>query len=421
MNCPVCNGEEFKDLDYLRNKNYWYIRNYIYDEKIGFQVCKKCGFLTYEEIPAEKLSERYQTERAGIGAGNIITGNRKMEYHKRFLGDLLQEEKTLLDYGCAQGLTVAKFRDMGINAAGMEIDKKCLEYAKNKYGVDNLFSSHEEVMEHDENADIIMLYHVLEHLQKPDKILSDLKTKLADCGVFYISVPVFLDQLHEASGTQCSDFENLYHLNHINCFTYTSLRNLLGKVGIEIVKENRSTYGYTVLAKPTNKIAGVIEESWQDVVSKLESQQKAIQKFIQRDFKGAVDEYKTYPEAWIGVSVGDEKVKDFNNRKAVLEEAIELMPYNTKLKLELATAYTQWDMGGKERSYTNNIKEAEKILLELEKETPAENIYLMLGELNMMYKKDYKAAIEYFTKVIEINPTTFGELENKIGYCAVNG
>ena len=106
-----------------------------------------------------------------------------------------------------------------------------------------------------EEYDLICCYHTFEHLQYPDKILEQFKGCLKDDGYLYISVPCNIrqDLLDEASGSLTIEFEELYHLNHVSQFSKQSLKNILWVNGFDIVKEDDSLYGYTVLCQKAKK------------------------------------------------------------------------------------------------------------------------------------------------------------------------
>ena len=111
-------------------------------------------------------------------------------------------------------------------------------------------------------------------------------------------------------------------------------------------------------------------------------------------------------------------MKDFNVQISILEEGLENNPGSTKLKLQLARTLYQWDENTPDKQfYSNNIRRAEDILLDLLNAKPGfEEIYNILGMIEAKYKKNYKKAREYFSKVLEINPSKYGEITNLVGW-----
>ena len=96
--CPICDASDWKSLDYLRDQEYWYYKDYlendfesenIFDIKpVGFKICKSCGFATYDYIDDEELKRRYDDLIKIVDVGSIITKNRKIAYHEKFLKNI---------------------------------------------------------------------------------------------------------------------------------------------------------------------------------------------------------------------------------------------------------------------------------------------------------------------------------------------
>ena len=80
MNCPICTGSTWKNLDYLRDADYWWrIDRLDIDKPVGFMMCLTCGFLTYDLYESEeKIKEFYRTTyRGACLPNNHVTCNRK--------------------------------------------------------------------------------------------------------------------------------------------------------------------------------------------------------------------------------------------------------------------------------------------------------------------------------------------------------
>ena len=101
-NCSICDASDWKSLDYLRDQKYWYDRDYLLEEPVGFKICKNCGFVTYDYIDDKELKRRYDDLVKIVDIGSIITKNRKLIYHQKFLEDI-EIKGNVLDYGAATG------------------------------------------------------------------------------------------------------------------------------------------------------------------------------------------------------------------------------------------------------------------------------------------------------------------------------
>ena len=423
--CPICNSSAWKNLDYLRDHQYWYDKDLRdIDEPVGMKICLECGFVTYDYIELDKLQAHYDRERPVMNAGNITTCNRKNQYHKAFIGDILaklDESANILDVGCAQGsfLNMLKSEYGFMNVSGTEWSKAFANFGKYEYGLNIT-----QEIDLAKKYDLISYYHVLEHVQWPDKELSKIRDILTDDGYLYIAVPLYLEQLEESSGSLTTDFENLYHLNHVNVFSKQALKNLLLKFGFSIIKENDTLYGYAVLCK--NGLFQNLEFIKEDAAAvdyKLLCHQKAcaaLSDYIRTQNATMIDEalthVKDYPDAYVMKSLTKDNMKDFAAQKQILLDGLKACPDNIRIKTQLGKLYFQWDENtpGKQ-FYSNNIKAAEKLFYEVLEHKPGhEDIFYFLSIIESRYKGNKLKAVDYMKKCIEINPMKFAECYNLI-------
>ena len=140
------------------------------DVDTSYKLSKNCGFVTYDlDKRPMKFDELYSKTREQISYGNIVTTNRKIEYHKNFLSeivnfheDLIDNAKRIFDIGCGTAgfLNYLKKTYGYINVQGTEYSESMRIFAKNEYGLD----IKKEISELEGKADFIMLYHTLEHI-----------------------------------------------------------------------------------------------------------------------------------------------------------------------------------------------------------------------------------------------------------------
>lgn len=141
----------------------------------------------------------------------------------------------ILDIGCAEGRLLQSFLSRGCDCYGVEHplypEKRFLNSDKIKYFVGDLESLDLE----DRSFHIIILWHVLEHMDNPDSIISRVRDLLAPEGIFVLAVPNF-------SSVEIKIFKQLwFHLDlpwHKYHFTKKSLRYVTGKNNFEIIKSS---------------------------------------------------------------------------------------------------------------------------------------------------------------------------------------
>lgn len=426
-NCPVCEKSDWHDLDYLRDHNYWYNIEYVYNEPIGFKICKNCGYVTYDLRNQEEVNIQYQKERPVVKAGNHITCNRKDLYHNMFLGDFLKDKNkdnfSIIDIGSAQGTFLYLMKNKGFKKIyGVEINDSFRDFGKNEYGL-QIEDKIENIKEKDKKFDFISYYHVLEHIQDPREEIEKMKGYLKKDGYFYLSVPLWFDLLEESLGMPCVDFENYYHLNHCNVFSYISFRNFLKSLGLKVIKEDNLLYGYTVLCQLGDDEWQFKKENYEDIELILNKQKKVIELINlppkQRNYDDIIKIYPKYPDIYIFKATDLKNAKDINTSKRVLEEAILLMPNNYRLKIQLAILLLQWDEQNpkEELRMSNNLYRAEEILNECMKmRGETEEILYFKGIIEGKYKQNYLEAVKYLKKALAINPLRFAEIWDTIGY-----
>lgn len=422
--CCVCNSENWQYLDDLRDKQYWIDRD-ILDYKnphIGFKICRGCGYVTYDARP--DLEEHYRGPyRKSLQAGNFLFTNVKLEYHRHFLKDILSKSYPgiykILDYGCAHGQALKAVTSWfgEDNAKGYELTESYANFGRNYYGLD--ISTEKELNEPDKTYDLIICFHTLEHLPNPVGSLKKLATCLKDDGRIYLSVPVWFECLDEApiGGSITADFENLYHINHIQTFSRNSIRNVISLAGLAIETEDDQVYGHTFILKKLRAKSEIKKDDPDKIVSIIRAQKKAIEHFQKHEFKEAFEAYSDYPDAILHYGLKTFQ-QEFEGQRATYETALETCSLKAKPVQQLAQLYMQWDglKSGQKKAYTNSIKKAEEYFEKLLELRPGNEVSLMqLGLIEADYKNNPRKAIEYWERVLEINPTKYVEVHGFIG------
>lgn len=92
--------------------------------------------------------------------------------------------KNIIDYGCGNGLFLRYMKNNGYFVQGYELNETAKKKAENKINQKLKNSIHEF-----DKTDIVTLWHVLEHLKNPLKVLNQLQKKLNSDGIIFIAVP----------------------------------------------------------------------------------------------------------------------------------------------------------------------------------------------------------------------------------------
>ena len=422
--CPICDNKDvWQYLDELRNREHWVEKEFLFEDNVNFKICTNCGFLTYDYQTEKELCRRYNMMKPASGAGNIIAQNRKSEMHRQFLDGCVSplDGMSVLDLGSAEGGFLSFFKNeyssgsIDMKCFGVEFNKSSRAFGRVVYGQDS-----SDKIPDGECFDFISMYKTLEHMQYPDLVLKKLINNHSHIDtVFYISIPIWGEILFESEGIELTNFENYYHLNHVNVFTRQSFYNLLNKVGLEITKEDSTRYGLTVLCKKSNLkvVKSIIEEDYEEIIQRLKDEKKALDFFVKGDVKAAIGIMPSYVDAYVRLAMQQDNAKDVNKQIDILMDGLTHTNNDKKILAVMARLFFQWDENTPRMNfYSNNIKKSETIFKYLAENIGGnEDYYFFLGMIEGIYKNDINEMAYWLRKCVEINPMKWGEIYNNIG------
>ena len=405
MLCYVCSKDEWKkvivNLDGKERP--------IHSEGT-VQICKNCGNACHEvdSKQEEKVKEYYRKDyRPAPNISNLITTTHKMRYIDIFLRDFLEEatkankRMKIADVGCATGYLLGYFKRMGHLATGCEYTIPYRRMAEHYYGVPV-----SEELETKHRYDLIVIYHVLEHMIEPDKKLAHYASLLAEGGRMMIATPEWFKTLEEDSGGPMEGFDHLYHKNHINLFSRQSLQNLFRKAGLFVVKEDYEQYGQTYLlrkAKDGEIIKDwLVKENWVDVEREMLRDFKAIHLYLSGRLKEALDVKKNFPEAWMAL-IGGASAKDPGRQATLFAEANAALGDNKRYKI----------FKGRWHYQRNEFAEALGLFREATEVCPNEDIFMFMGYAHAQLG-DRVQAIQYFEQAQAMDPRKWQEAQSWI-------
>ena len=195
-NCPVC-GEKISGKILARFPDETY------------RICLKCGVICLSRLNAPPVEYRkeyfHDLYKKQYGKTYIedfpnLTGmgRRRLSHIKGILESDSAEAPSLLDIGCAYGPFLAAAAEEGFVPEGIEPVEEAAQYVKKELGFNcrhGFFSEGpgEEPQPPSgarEGAfDVISLWYVIEHFQKPGDVLKEINRLLKDGGVLAFSTP----------------------------------------------------------------------------------------------------------------------------------------------------------------------------------------------------------------------------------------
>lgn len=159
-------------------------------------------------------------------------------HQRNFILESVEPHFTVLDLGCHTGDISSFIAEKAKKVTGIDHDAEAIEQAKKKYQRDNLEFRHGEARAFLENApekyDVLILSHILEHLDDPEEFLNSFKKHFT---YIYIEVPDFDRYLlnHYRKDMQ---LDLIYSDNdHVSEFDRFELRALVTGCGTTIMRE----------------------------------------------------------------------------------------------------------------------------------------------------------------------------------------
>jgi 2-polyprenyl-3-methyl-5-hydroxy-6-metoxy-1,4-benzoquinol methylase len=229
--CPVCHSQDSKIL----------FATETFKTTFSIVQCQQCGLArTYpcpDDDPQLHDTNRYygKNENKFIPFLQKIRDKLSQNRAKKYLSMIsasVQRPK-ILDIGCAEGRLLNSFLEYGCECYGTEHlsypKKRFLNSGRIKYFIGDLESF--DLKERSFN--VIILWHVLEHLDDPDHVIRKAYNLLSPNGIIVIAVPNFSSIDSRAFKQSWFHLDIPWHKYH---FTKDSLQYLVKKHNLHIVK-----------------------------------------------------------------------------------------------------------------------------------------------------------------------------------------
>lgn len=211
-------------------------------------VCENCGLGTSTDIYNEAFWIEYYSkfkvsfpkdlenhvELFKKRTANNSFANFRYNLIKQKLGNTTYSQiKNVCEIGCADGANLYFFKKDGKNIFGSDLDKEKLEVGINN-GLNLAFGLVEDHLQEFKNADLIILSHLIEHLENPLKFLATLRENTGPDVIIYAEIPGLFGVCNKGvstDGPYCSTTDFLATLQFEHRFYYDkiSFNNLMQK------------------------------------------------------------------------------------------------------------------------------------------------------------------------------------------------
>lgn len=230
--CPICSHES---CAVLHSQAFSLPEGHPLSSGYDIVICEACGFVYADtSIKQEDYDifyskdSKYESVTTSTGAGvTAWDKNRLQQTASQIANVFLGKSARILDIGCANGGLLRALKEIGFNnLVGLDPSQACVAYTSQTVGIQAHVGSLMSLGEDLGNFDLVILSHVLEHVQDLNKAIIQMKNILKQNGLIYIEVP-------DANRYQEYNFSPFQEFNteHINHFSLMSLINLFSRNG----------------------------------------------------------------------------------------------------------------------------------------------------------------------------------------------
>lgn len=236
--CPVCGSTKINAI--LVAKDYT-----VSSETFSIWQCNNCLLRFTQDIPVqEEIGAYYKSEEyishSGTRKGLVnqlyhivrnFTLKQKLKLVNRESG---KKAGSILDIGCGTGEFLNTMKEAKWQVNGLEPDPDAREFARKEYGI-QVGPSEDISSLASDSADVISMWHVIEHVHELDNYLEEISRILKKDGLLLIAVPNYQSLDADHYDSQWAAYDVPRHLYH---FSPKSMRHLLQK--FEFVAEKLS-------------------------------------------------------------------------------------------------------------------------------------------------------------------------------------
>ena len=246
--CAVCEGTDFKllhpgALDPTLDAAAYFSSSRLSAAYPDIVRCKTCGLVmanprddeqTLARVYREMSDEAYDDEDANRGAAAVE--------HQRLVVAQRPASGKLLDLGCASGFFVAKAREAGFDAMGVDASTWMIERARARCPEATFLVGSLESLQFDAEFDVITLWDVIEHVHSPRDVIRRVRDWLKPGGILLMSMPNASSFIAKALGARWM----LLLREHLWYFSPDTIARLLPLCGFEFVRAETKFVSFSV-------------------------------------------------------------------------------------------------------------------------------------------------------------------------------
>ena len=240
MKCPNCEVENTEYLYKYQNfdSNKFDLRcTSLQYQKPNLVKCKKCN-LIFSELLNLKFENLYEDVIDQLYIDQILFKKKYFENTLNKIKKYLNSNSNVLEIGSYYGIFGSLINPLVKNYVGLELSKHAVEFSKKKFTLNFINKTIDEYINELDKIDVVIMSHVIEHLDEPFKNIKNISDKMTGESVLIFSTYNMDSLIAKILGR---NYQWIMPM-HKYYFTKKVLKNILNKYNLDIVETISDTH-----------------------------------------------------------------------------------------------------------------------------------------------------------------------------------
>ncbi|MBU4057864.1 class I SAM-dependent methyltransferase [Patescibacteria group bacterium] len=226
-----------------KNNDYSIVFNEGVAQKHQIVKCNTCGLMyANPQGEAESKTEMFLQTRTSKDLSELTSEkfsqkqSVQLKDYKKIISTINNigiKTGSVLEIGASLGTFLNMWKESGWNVLGVDPNKNASIYAKEKYNINVIQSTIKESDLKENQFDVVIMLHVIEHMGDPEEELEIIKRVLKPGGILVIETPRYDSLLFKCLGRR---ERSISCDGHIYFFTTKTIRALIEGCGFNIMQ-----------------------------------------------------------------------------------------------------------------------------------------------------------------------------------------
>jgi len=218
--CPICHKDNC--VDKIFNKRY----------NAEFIKCS-CGICYRVNYDLNKIYTQYDFDSVTrIEHWHEVSIKSALRYYNKIVSVIPYFNDlgySVFEFGTSLGYFLKLMKEKGWSVNGIEISKRAVDYAKEKFDI-SIYNGDIENFKTDNTYDFVASFEVIEHLIDVSSFIKKVYNMLNKNGIFAFCTPNL-----DAPSTLFNQQSETYHCGHMTLFNYNTITKILKDNGFNII------------------------------------------------------------------------------------------------------------------------------------------------------------------------------------------